>query len=191
MRSFQFKLDFGHFPQVQIRFIIDSKTRISCKEKVHSREEKIDAESIYIINLIQSQTPRHLLARSKDFEIFYFSLKKYFLSEIKGNEYRFHLKSKNITIKCCNCRSLGINKPFSSPRCTERLCKFPADNISSFPLAVKITNEESISSEMPLLGKKSYKPSPLPKDLKSEEEVFVIKETNEVFRSYEYPFVFL
>lgn len=52
-------------------------------------------------------------------------------------------------------------------------------------------NEESFSSEMPLLGKKSYKPSPLPKDLKSEEEVFVIKETNEVFRSYEYPFVFL
>ena len=56
---------------------------------------------------------------------------------------------------------------------------------------MKITNEESISSEMPLLGKKSYKPSPLPNDLKSEEEVFVIKETNEVFRSYEYPFVFL
>lgn len=56
---------------------------------------------------------------------------------------------------------------------------------------MKITNEDSISSEMPLLGKKSYKPSPLPKDLKSEEEVFVIKETNEVFRSYEYPFVFL
>ncbi|KAJ7388130.1 Histidine-containing phosphotransfer protein 3 [Desmophyllum pertusum] len=40
---------------------------------------------------------------------------------------------------------------------------------------------------MPLLGKKSYKPNPLPKDLKSEEEVFVIKETNEVFRKYEYP----
>ena len=56
---------------------------------------------------------------------------------------------------------------------------------------MKITNEDSISSGMPLLGKKSYKPSPLPKDLKSEEEVFVIKETNEVFRSYEYPFVFL
>ena len=44
---------------------------------------------------------------------------------------------------------------------------------------------------MPILGKKSYKPSPLPKDLKSEEEVFVIKETNEVFRSYEYPLCFL
>ena len=101
------------------------------------------------------------------------------------------MKSKNITIKFCNCRSLRINKQFSSPRCTERLCKFPADIISSFPLAVKITNEDSISSGMPLLGKKSYKPSPLPKDLKSEEEVFVIKETNEVFRSYEYPFVFL
>ena len=42
---------------------------------------------------------------------------------------------------------------------------------------------------MPLLGKKCFKPSPLPKDLKSEEEIFVIKETNEVFRSYEYPFV--
>lgn len=40
---------------------------------------------------------------------------------------------------------------------------------------------------MPLLGKKSYKLSPFPKDLKPEEEVFVIKETNEVFRSYEYP----
>lgn len=123
--------------------------------------------------------------------MFYFSLKKYFLSEIKGNEYRFHLKSKNITIKFVIVDHFGINKQRSSPRCTERLCKFPADNISSFPLAVKITNEDSISSEMPLLGKKSYKPSPLPKDLKSEEEVFVIKETNEVFRSYEYPFVFL
>jgi len=38
---------------------------------------------------------------------------------------------------------------------------------------------------MPLLGKKLYKPNPLPKDLRTEEEVFVIKETNEVFRSYE------
>jgi len=37
------------------------------------------------------------------------------------------------------------------------------------------------------LGKKSFKPNPLPKDLRSVEEVFVIKETNEVFRSYEYP----
>lgn len=42
---------------------------------------------------------------------------------------------------------------------------------------------------MPLLGKKLYKPNSIPKDLKAEEEVFVIKETNEVFRSYEYPFV--
>ncbi|KAK2568145.1 Tyrosine-protein kinase BAZ1B [Acropora cervicornis] len=36
---------------------------------------------------------------------------------------------------------------------------------------------------MPLLGKNIYKPSPLPKDLEPEEEVFVIKETKEVFRS--------
>ncbi|XP_048580387.1 tyrosine-protein kinase BAZ1B isoform X3 [Nematostella vectensis] len=38
---------------------------------------------------------------------------------------------------------------------------------------------------MPVLGKKFYVPAKAPADLKHSEEVFVIKETNEVFRSYE------
>jgi len=60
-----------------------------------------------------------------------------------------------------------------------------------FPADFKVSRshqEGNISWKMPLLGKKLYKPNPLPKDLRTEEEVFVIKETNEVFRSYEYPF---
>jgi len=133
MRSFQFKLEFRHFPQVEIRFVIDSKTRISCKEKVQSWAEK-NWCGINLLNITLS-SPRPLATfwiDLKTSKFFTFSWKKYFLSEIKGNEYRFHLKSKNITLKFCNRRSLGIKKQLSSPRCTEHLCKFPADNFK-FP----------------------------------------------------------
>lgn len=40
---------------------------------------------------------------------------------------------------------------------------------------------------MPLLKKKVYDLAPYPGDLKPSEELFVIPETRECFRSYEYP----
>jgi hypothetical protein len=40
---------------------------------------------------------------------------------------------------------------------------------------------------MPLLGKKTYSFASPPDDIKQNEEVFVIKQTNEVFKSYKYP----
>ncbi len=42
---------------------------------------------------------------------------------------------------------------------------------------------------MPLFKKKIYHLSPSPKDLKASEELFVIPETKECFRSYEYLFM--
>lgn len=85
---------------------------------------------------------------------------------------------------CKYCQGAKTKKQYSSPQSPERL-NFNFPPISKFPARI---NEVNIFFNMPLLGKKSFKPSPLPKDLKSEEQVFVIKETNEVFRSYEYPF---
>lgn len=64
---------------------------------------------------------------------------------------------------------------------------FPADFKGSRSSLQRTRQRDISPREMPLLGKKSFKPNPLPKDLRSAEEVFVIKETNEVFRSYEYP----
>lgn len=64
---------------------------------------------------------------------------------------------------------------------------FPADFKGSRSSLQRTRLRDISPREMPLLGKKSFKPNPLPKDLRSAEEVFVIKETNEVFRSYEYP----
>jgi hypothetical protein len=42
---------------------------------------------------------------------------------------------------------------------------------------------------MPLLKKKIYNLTPSPKNLKASEELFVIPETKECFRSYEYLFI--
>lgn len=47
---------------------------------------------------------------------------------------------------------------------------------------------EQFSTEMPLLGKKPFSSDPPPEDIKKSEEVFVIQGTNEVFRTYKYPF---
>ena len=44
---------------------------------------------------------------------------------------------------------------------------------------------------MPLLKKKVYTLVPIPEDIKTDEEVFVIPETGECFRTYEYPLNFV
>ena len=38
---------------------------------------------------------------------------------------------------------------------------------------------------MPLLNRKSFRAEPPPSDLKDNEEVFVCRQTNEVYRDYE------
>ena len=45
------------------------------------------------------------------------------------------------------------------------------------------------NTTMPLLKKKIYNLTPSPKNLKASEELFVIPETKECFRSYEYLFI--
>lgn len=102
MRSFQFKLEFSHFPQVQIRFVIDSKKRISCKENVNSRQKKSMRNQFTKLTLSGPRPLSTFWLDLKTLKFFTFCLKKYFLSEIKGNEYKFHLKSTNITLTFCN-----------------------------------------------------------------------------------------
>ena len=41
---------------------------------------------------------------------------------------------------------------------------------------------------MPLLGRKNFTLATKPKDIKANDSVFHIEETDEIFRSYEYPF---
>ena len=111
----------------QIRHRFQDPNFMQGKSSIMSRKNRC---GINLLNITLS-SPRPLATfwiDLKTSKFFTFSWKKYFLSEIKGNEYRFHLKSKNITLKFCNRRSLGIKKQLSSPRCTEHLCKFPADN---------------------------------------------------------------
>lgn len=51
----------------------------------------------------------------------------------------------------------------------------------------RLVEQKSEGFVMPLLGKKPYSFASPPDDIQQNDEVFVIKETNEVFKSYKYP----
>ena len=51
----------------------------------------------------------------------------------------------------------------------------------------RLVEQRSEGFIMPLLGKKTYYFASPPDDIQHNDEVFVIKQTNEVFKSYKYP----
>ena len=75
---------------------------------------------------------------------------------------------------------------FAPTNLSAKFSIFPPFSNHSIYIGARVETLKKIE-RMPLLGGKRYNLQPPPDDLKPEEEIFVVKATNEVCRSYEYP----